>query len=139
MKRLFRNESRLIASIQFNMVSCTLANNMAGAGDDKIELFKFTLKICQAIGVFPAAYNQNHSPINRKNCYFLFCLVQFFISTAAYSLFEAVSTIEHVMVFYTCLTTALCLILYLIFMWQMKNILDYIGICERFIEKSKTA
>lgn len=110
---------------------------MAGAGDDKIELFKFTLKICQAIGVFPAAYNQNHSPINRKNCYFLFCPVQFFISTAAYLLVGANSMIEYGMAFYPCLTTVFAIFSYSSLICQSETILNYIGNWEQFIEKSE--
>lgn len=108
---------------------------MTGGGT--IELFSFIQKVYQDIGIFPPKSNQSpKSHINLKNWFILFCLVQFFISTAAF-LFHANSMIEYGMVFFACTTTVLSITVYLIIVWQMKNILKYIENCERFVEKSE--
>lgn len=107
------------------------------AADDKIKLFKFTLKIYQHIGIYPPAYNQTPSPINRKNCFFLISLVQFFITTAAHLFVETNSIIEYGLVFFPCLNAILGFSLYSFLMWEMEAILNYIGNWEQFINKSE--
>lgn len=111
---------------------------MAGGAGDTIKLFRFIQKTYQAIGVFPPKSNQNRSPINFKDWFFIFCEVLFFISTAAHLFFEANnSMIEYGLIFFTCTTSIFCIVTYLILFWQMKNILNFIENCERFVEKSK--
>lgn len=107
------------------------------ASDGRIELFKFTQKTCQDIGIYPPDANRNASPLNLKNVLVLFCLGQFFISSAANFSFDASSMIEYGMAFFTCLSTSLSIITYLIIIWRLKIILNYIETCKRFIEKSK--
>lgn len=110
---------------------------MAG-GVGTIKLFKFTQKTYEVIGAPLPKSNQNRSCIiNSKKCFYLLSLAQFFISSAAYLLFEANSMIEYGMVFFTCLTVIVALIQYLIFLWEMKNILNFIKNCERFAAKSE--
>lgn len=110
------------------------------AGGVKIQLFKLLQKICNDIGIFPPESDQKHNSINVKNCVFLFCLAQFYISSAAYLLYDTNtnSMTEYGMVFFICATVALAFILYLIFYWQMSDILNYIENCEGFIKKSES-
>lgn len=107
------------------------------ASCDKIELFKFVRKTYQDIGIFPPESNPNFNSINLKNGLFSFCLIQFLISTAAYLWFEAKSMIEYGIICYTCTTIIFSLAVYLIFLWQSRNILIYIENFEWFIEKSE--
>lgn len=102
------------------------------ASCDKIELFKFVRKTYQDIGIFPPESNPNFNSINLKNGLFSFCLIQFLISTAAYLWFEAESMIEYGIICYTCTTIIFSLAVYLIFLWQSRNILIYIENFERF-------
>lgn len=106
-----------------------------GGGDGTVELFRFIQKTYQDIGIIPPRPNENHCSFNAKKWYFLFCLAQFFISAAAYLLFEANSIIEYGMVFYTCSTTVFSSVVYLILIWQRENILDFIANCEGFIQE----
>lgn len=117
------------------MVSLSLAINMAGGG--AIKLFKFTQKAYQGIGIYPPESNQSRSRINAKNYFFLVCQAQYFITTAAYLLFEANSMIEYGMTFFTCTTVITVIALYTILLGRMQNILNYIENCDRFIEKSE--
>lgn len=118
-----------------SMFSSWLTINMAGS--DKIQLFRSIQRICHDIGIIPPKSNQKHRPFNVKNCVFLFCLAQFNMSSAAYLLFDTISMTEYGMVFFTCATVTLAIILYLIFFWQIKDILNYIENCEGFIKKSE--
>lgn len=119
-----------------NWVSLSLAINMAG--NDKIKFFQFIQKIYQEIGIHPRRSNQKRNAINWKKWLNLFCLAQFFITSAAYLLFDAKSMIEYGMAFFTCATVVASTIIYLVLFWQMKNTLDYIERCERFVEKSES-
>lgn len=102
-----------------------------------MELFKFLKSTYTRIGILPAESNQNTNPINWKNCFFLLCEGQFFISSVTFLLFEANSMIEYGMASFMCLTTLLCTILYWILFWQMKHISKFIENFERFTEQSE--
>lgn len=104
----------------------------------KIRLFSFLQKIYQNIGISPPQFNQNHNPFNLKNCLIPFCLTQFLITSAAYLLFEANSMIEYGRTSFTCTTLVFCSVIYSMLFWQMETILNYIGNCEEFIEKSES-
>lgn len=117
-----------------DLVSLLLTIKMTGGGNGgKIKLFRFIQTTYQTVGIIPPQPNS----INTKKWYFLLGLVQFFISTVAYLLFEANSIIEYGMVFYTCTTALFSFVVYLVLHWQMKNTLNFIESCDRFIEKSE--
>lgn len=85
------------------MVSLSLTINMSGSGRiDTIKLFKTTQKAYHDIGILPPKSNQNRSVINSKNWFIIFSHAQFFITSAAYLMFEANSIIEFEMVSFTC-------------------------------------
>lgn len=117
------------------MVSSSLTIEMAGG--ETIKLFKFTRKAYQGIGIDPPESNRSRSAINAKNYFFFLCQVEYFITTAAYLLFEANSMIEFGMTFFTCTTVITVIALYSILLGRMKNILNYIENCNRFIAKSE--
>lgn len=104
---------------------------------DKIKLFKFIQKTYRQIGIDPPKSDQNRSPLNSKNCFFLIFHAECFITTAAYLCFEANSMIEYGMAFYVCVSISLSTIFYLTLFWQMQNVLNFIKNCDRFIEKSE--
>lgn len=109
------------------------------AGDVyRIQLFKFSQKVCRLIGVFSSEEsNRNNHDISLKSLVFIFCFMQYCISTLVHLLFHANSMIEYGMVFFLCSSTFQSTIFYLTFFWQMNDILGYIENCERFIEKSE--
>lgn len=102
-----------------------------------IELFIFVQKTYQDYGLLLPKSNRNHSPINWKFLLMLFCLAQFFITSAAYAAFEASSMIEYAMAFYTCVTVSASTVIYMELFWQMKDVLNYVENCKRFIESSE--
>lgn len=119
------------------LISFSLTCNVTRAFGGEMKLFKFVQNTCQSIGILSFELNPNRSPINWKHDFFHFCEVQFFVSSAAFLLFEANSMIDYGMASFNCLTILLCIILYLILFWQMNNILNFIDNCERFIGKRK--
>lgn len=140
MVRLYSRIQRLLPPLAFAfLISISLSStiDMAGETVPKTELFKFTQKFFQDIGIDPPPSNQTHSRITSKNWIFLSPLVQFLISSAAYLLIEANSIIEYGIVFSNCLSAAICIILYLILIWRMNFFLSYIENCEQFIANSK--
>lgn len=112
-----------------------MADSSDGSG--RIKLFKFIQKSYEHNGIFPSESNENRGPINSRNTLDLFCHAQFFISSAAYLLVDANSMIEYGMTFYVCITLVTSSVIYLTEIWQMKNISNFIGHCERFIEMSE--
>lgn len=117
------------------LISRLFAINMRGS--DSIELFKFVKKTFRIIGISAPQSNQKRISINFKNGLFLLCLVQLCIATVGYFFTEANSILAFGMVFFNATTTIETIILYVIFIWQIKNILNYFENCERFIQKSK--
>lgn len=117
------------------LVSLLFLINMASS--ESVKLFTFIKKTFRIIGISPPQSNQKHNSINSKNWIFLLCLVQLCIATVGYFFTEANSIMEYGMVFFNAITAIETIILYLIFIWQMKNILNYIENCEKFVEKSK--
>lgn len=67
----------------------------------------------------------------------LFCLAQFFITSAAYAAFEASSMIEYAMAFYTCVTVAASTIIYMELFLQMRDVLNYVDNCKQFVGSSE--
>lgn len=120
----------------FISVSLSLTITMASAGRT-IKLFKFIQKSCQDIGIYPPESNRNRCPINWRNWLILFCHAEFCTLSAAHLLFETNSMIEYGIISHVCTSGLLTSTLYLLMIWQMKNILIFIKNCERFIEKSE--
>lgn len=118
-------------------ISFSLSIDMASRGGGTIKLFRFIQKTYKYIGIYPPKPNDIRSPIILKNWLVLLCEAQFFISSIAFLMFEANSMIEFGMASFMSATVLLCSVLYLVLFWEMKNILDFIGNCERFIEKSE--
>lgn len=118
-------------------LSLTLAMAAGNDGSRTIELFKFIQKTYQDIGIYRPQSDRTRIPVNSKNWFLIFSYAEFFISSAAYLLFEANSMIEYEMTSFICLTVLLCVSLCLISFWQMRNVFHFIGNCERFIKQSE--
>lgn len=106
-------------------------------GGDSIQLFRFIRKFCQTIGVSALQPKQNRYHVNSMNWFTLFCLNQFFISTAAFLSFEASSMVEYGMTFLYCAINLICNILCLVVFLQFENISKYVGNWEQFIGQSE--
>lgn len=111
--------------------------SVGGGSCGTIKLFKFFQKSCQNIGIHPPESNRNRSPINWKNWLILFCHAEFYTSSAAFLLFEENWMIEYGIIFYTCTSGLLASVLYLLMIFEVKNISTFIKNCERFVEKSE--
>lgn len=107
------------------------------ADDGKIRLFKFIQKIYQEIGIQPPKAHENRSGINTNKWFFIVGLGQLFVTSVAYLILDANSMLEYGRAFFSSITVLTSIILHSIMTWQMENILNYIGNCEQFIEKSE--
>lgn len=111
---------------------------MAGGS---IKLFAFYKKYNQVIGTDsspPPNQNHQHQTLDAaKPIIVAICLGQFFISTAAFVLFEAKTIYDYGITFFAILSMILTIFTYLIPFVQMRRILKFIENCEKFIEKSE--
>lgn len=108
--------------------------NMAGTS---IKFFHFTQKLCEFCGIYSLKPNQNRYHMNSINWFEIFCLNQYFISTAIFLFFGAKSMAEYGKTSYLCLTTVVCDIFCLTALQQAENIPKFVGNWEAFVEKSK--
>lgn len=104
---------------------------MAGS----FKLFQFVQQWHQAIGIYPSQSNQWPSQINSTNVIFLFCCAQFAFTTIVFLFVEATSMFEYGLAFFGLIGIINGIVIYLIFIWQSQNTLDFIKNCNRFIEK----
>lgn len=101
-----------------------------------MELCHSVRKCFENLGIVPIQSNQNSS-FNSKNLFVLMCLLQMFLSSLAYLLFEAKSIGKLADSFYMILTSLACAIFFSICIWKIANILQLIREFEQFIGKSK--
>lgn len=102
----------------------------------EIKLFRSVQEYNRAMGIYPRHSNQKWS-FNAINLFFLIGFAQMGIGAAAYSFFQAKSTIEYGGCFYSYTTESAIASYYLIQMWQINNISRLIEDYQAFIEKSK--
>lgn len=119
----------------FFLVSLTMAIKMTGGV--KISLFKFTQKTNENLGILPPKFDYSRGSIILKNCFLLASLAICFVGTSGSLFFESNSMAEYGMAFYICTTVILSIVAYLILLWQIENISDFIENSERFIAKSE--
>lgn len=106
------------------------------AGQRSVKLFLFIQKYYQTVGIHSPQPNQIRCSFNRKNVIFVVCSVQSIVSTTAFLLFEAKSVLDLGMPVFFLACLFLALTLYLIPIWQMRNISEFIDYCEAFIASS---
>lgn len=101
----------------------------------KIKLFQFAQKFCQIAGICVPELNQNCYTLNSIS---LICLAVFATSTAAFLFDGAESMVEYGITFFVSITIIFqCFVNYIIIIFKVKNISQFIENCERFIERSK--
>lgn len=104
---------------------------MAGA----IKLFLFHQKFNQMAGIFLTKSDQKSANAIRN--IFVICPALNALAVAIFMVYEANSIFDYGYSFFMFISLTQCIILYLTFVWQSENILEFIQSCERFIEKSK--
>lgn len=104
---------------------------------DKLKLLQFTREVYQDMGIYPPHSIQKQHPVNWRNVFILFSLVQIFIVSLAYLIFEAESIVDAGFPFYVINTEFSCAIYYLTNLWKMPKILKLIECFEKFIVESK--
>lgn len=103
-----------------------------------IKLFQFFQKFNQWIGIDASQPNQKSNIATILNrSIFVLCSAQLMFSIAAFIVIEASSMFEFGLLVCMYLCAIVPIVIYLIFIWQYQNILEYIGNCENFIRKSK--
>lgn len=101
-----------------------------------VKFILFIEKYNRAIGIRPPRSNQIRRSFNRKNVIFVIGFVQGIITKTAFFLLEAESVRDIGMSVFFWGAMFLGAALYLIPIWQMKNISEFIDNCEKFIETS---
>lgn len=102
-----------------------------------VKLFQFIQKLYDAVGIHSSPPHQTRCSFNRRIVIFLICSEQSILSASAFLLFEAKSVLDIGISVFFLLCLFLGLISYLIPVWQMGNISEFIESCEAFIETSK--
>lgn len=104
--------------------------------ENKLKFFQLVQNIYRMVGIYPPKLNQ-HCLLNSKISFFLLMVVQFYISSFAFLLFEANSIREMADSFYVASSELLCITYMIVSLWKISDILDLITKYERFIEKSE--
>lgn len=107
------------------------------ASQNSIKLFQFFQRYCEAIGMEVPQSNENRFKLNAMSLFFIFSLIEYWIASAAFMLFDANSMSEYGMTFVILCCDGIVIIVYSVMIWQLKDISNYIEFCERFIEMSK--
>lgn len=108
------------------------------ASHNSIKLFEFNQKYCQIIGIRSVQSNQMRAQkLNAMNWIYISFATQYVTASAAFLLFDAKSLRDYGITFVAMITTISAMVDYFILMWKMGNFLNFIEMCERFIETSK--
>lgn len=103
----------------------------------QLKLLRSTQKVYQHMGIYPPQSNQNQLQFNWRNILMLFSLIQIFIFSLAFLIFEAETIVDAGSSFYAVNSLLCCTIYYLMKMWKMPKIRKLIENFEKFIEESK--
>lgn len=117
----------------WDCLSYWLAIEMAGRS---VKFFSTIQKFYGVVGIHPPQLNQNRCSFNRKDVIFCNCLMPSVLSTTAFILFRAKSVLDFGIsaFFLACWFVGIPLCVSLV--WQMGNILKFIGNSEAFVETS---
>lgn len=152
LRKISQNNSTLYDSVctHWNTVKCQFSNNnvesrvrwgisllsiakMAGS----IKFLQFVQNFNQISGIHPYQSNQEQLSTNSTQKFFLTGFAQFIFSTVAFLVLEAESIFNYGYAFYMLIVAINGFVIYLVFIWQSGKTLEFIGSCEKFIEKSK--
>lgn len=107
--------------------------NMAGS----IKLFQFVQDFFPMIGIYPAQQNQNKNAFNSTNAFFFIVSIELILSTIAFLVFDAKTIFACGFGFYVLPSVTVGMVIYSLMIWKFENMLELIGNCEEFIEKSE--
>lgn len=118
---------------------CVVVDNLSIAiMASSIKLFQSFLEIHKFIGIHSSQPNQKQWSFNSRNEIFLIISAEFAFSTAAFCVFDATSMFDYGFASYIIITIVTSIIIYLLFVWEFDETLDFVENGERFIEKSKS-
>lgn len=108
------------------------------ADSDSLKLFQFNQQFCQIIGI--KLLESNEDQYRFKSIHFVFIIFEtiFAMALFAFLLYDAESTAQYGIIFYSSITIISALSVYFLMVWKVKDILKFIEICEEFIGKSKS-
>lgn len=101
-----------------------------------VQLFQFVQKIYHIICIEPLQSNQRQCSIVSKRNFFVFFAGQMSVTSFIFLIFEAKSMFDYVLAYMAFITANNGIVIYLLFIWQLKNSFKFIGNCEGFIKKS---
>ena len=109
---------------------------MAGTS---IKLFQFIQKYYRFVGIVKPESNQIRHSFNRINWLIIFCYGQTTVSTIAFLLFETKSVLDFGTCMYYLMSEFVSGSFYLIPIWKIGKLSNFIENCEAFIETSMYA
>lgn len=101
-----------------------------------IKVFQFNQKFHQTIGFYLPQPNQNKLSLNLENKIVLIVFTQYGLTVGAYLVFEANRIADYTFGFIGLSSIAHSILIYMLFLWQLGNTLEFFENCEKFIEKS---
>lgn len=102
---------------------------------DSIKLFQFFHKVHQIIGIYPSRANTKQCSINPQNTAVFACFSQVIFTTIAFAV-EAKSMFDFGFGFFVIIDILNSVAIYLLFVQQLENTLEFIKNCERFLDNS---
>lgn len=102
-----------------------------------LKLFQFVQKIHRAVGIQPLQPNQKWWHINLRNAIFLISSIQLLVTSIAFLMLEAQSMLDYGFGFFLTLCVINTIVIYVLFIWQFGNTLEFINNCEELIQTSK--
>lgn len=100
------------------------------------KLFQSLRKYFQILGTLSLESDENPS-INPRNAFVLFCYIQLFISSVAFTMFEAETVTDYGLNYYAYTSELLCVFVISTQIRRMAIISTFIENCEEFIARSK--
>lgn len=101
-----------------------------------LKIFQFIQKFQKIIGIHPIKSNRWHRSNIFRRAFFLIANAQFVLPTIAYLVFEGDTMFQFGMGVFISISSVTSVTIYFLFVWQLENMLKFIGICEEFIKKS---
>lgn len=131
--QLYFATKRIDATCHMCPISWHLVVIMAGS----VKLFQFFQKFQRILGIYPSQSGRKQRSMILRRTVYLIGISQLFFSTAAYLVLEADSVYQYGFGFCISITLFTCITVYLLFVWQLENTVDFIKHCEEFIATSK--
>lgn len=104
-----------------------------------LNIFQSTIKYYQTLGIYPSQSNQNYS-INIKSIFILSSMIGLFCSTSTFFLFNAENIVEFsdaFKAFYISSSVISFMTCFLVNIFNIRDILEFIKKYEKFLQKSE--